>query len=974
MMVFFNPLFYTVLNLDLSSSIIEMELEASLFNTPEWKFDTNRIIKDISISADGTYIAVGANQVIFFYNKSSRTQLWSYDIGFDIGTIDLSSDGKYLAVGGENAHLFMFNTFNDTSPLLWDRTYGGYIVKISSDGQFLATTRLVNIYNRIYFYNTSDSVALWSYTWTTFGSGLDVSANGSFILAGCGDNVYLFDKSGNTPYWSFNTGDSIQCISFSSDGNYFVVGNSYVGDDLFLFNFTNKFSPSLLWSSNIGGAVTLDISWDGSYITIGCANDRLYLFHKTSSEPLWYKVFDTFIREVAISSDGSFITTVTGEMLHPDQVDISLYLFSKQSSTQLWKYKPLNYWFTNVAISSKGDHIVVGGHDEWVYYFYCPYTPFPFTLTSNAGNPDDDGNFDLLLNDAVAADNFTLYYSDSFITEINENCTMIAEGIVSQFYTILGLRNGDYYYIVEAINRYGTHLSTCIQISVRHPPGLFTLDIDADVPDMDGIVFLNWTESSNADNYSIYLYNHPIFEINESITLLKSNITALNFTLTLWKGLHYIVVVAYNGSGSTLSNNVFVDVQVPPKSFELTTNTDEIDKDGNFYLIWNKSKGADNYTVFVLDKEITEINETLSSLINNTIEVSFHVSGLESDDYYFIVVAFNQYGQSLSNCIHVSVQISPYSFTLTTDADPIDTDGVFNLTWDVSLYADNYSIYMYDKLITEVNSSIGILEEGFKFLTYPISGLSDGDYYYVVVAYNEFGNISSNCIKVLVRLAPGAFTLNSTPDIPDSDGVFDLTWTVSLRADNYSVYMYNHYISEINSSLTILAKEVLQYDYHISDLSNNRYYFIIVAHNTYANTTSNCITVIIGKPPGSFSFYIEADIPDRDGEIDLSWDTSEEAKNYSIYAFNKPITEINGSLTVIASGITSLSYHVSGLSNGDHYFIVVAYNEYGERLSSSIHVRVQLPTDREIPFGDFYLIIFFVTCTCLVLIKKRRSI
>ena len=599
--------------------------------------------------------------MIFFYNKSSYTPLWSYNTGFDIGSISLSSDGKYLAVGGENAHLFMFNTFNYTSPLLWDRTYGGSTVKISANGQFLATTRLVNVYNRIYFYNTSNSVALWSYTWSTFGSGLDVSYSGSFILAGCGDNVYLFNNSGDIPYWSFNTGDRVKCLSFSSDRNYFVVGNDYVGDDLFFFSFTNTSSPSLLWSSNIGSAESLDISLDGSYIAIGCANNILYLFHKTSSDPLWYKLFDTYIREVAISSDGSFITAVTGEMMHPDQVDISLYFFSKQSSTQLWKYIPLNYWLTNVAISSNGNHIVAGGLDEWVYYFYCPYAPFSFTLTSNAGNPDSDGNFDLLWNDAVAADNFTLYHSDNFITEINENCTMIAENIVNPFYTISGLKDGDYYYIVEAINRYGTHLSTCIQISVRHPPGPFTLDTNADVPDMDGIIFLNWTQSLNADNYSIYQYNYPIFKINESITLMESNIITLNFTLTLWKGLHYIVVVAYNESGRTLSNNIFVDVQVPPKSFELTTDTSEIDKDGNFYLIWNESKGADNYTVFIHNEEITEINETLISLINNTIELSFLVSGLKSDKYYFIVVAYNQYGQLVSNCIITIIIFNPAS-------------------------------------------------------------------------------------------------------------------------------------------------------------------------------------------------------------------------------------------------------------------------------------------------------------------------
>ena len=61
-----------------------------------------------------------------------------------------------------------------------------------------------------------------------------------------------------------------------------------------------------------------------------------------------------------------------------------------------------------------------------------------------------------------------------------------------------------------------------------------------------------------------------------------------------------------------------------------------------------------------------------------------------------------------------------------------------------------YSIYVYNSYITQVNSSVVLLEVQIGNSPYLISGLLDGTYYYVVVAFNEYGNTSSNCIQVIV--------------------------------------------------------------------------------------------------------------------------------------------------------------------------------------------------------------------------------
>jgi hypothetical protein len=50
-------------------------------------------------------------------------------------------------------------------------------------------------------------------------------------------------------------------------------------------------------------------------------------------------------------------------------------------------------------------------------------------------------------------------------------------------------------------------------------------------------------------------------------------------------------------------------------------------------------------------------------------------------------------------CVWNSFPILPGLFSILSDADDPDTDGNFNITWTLSAYADNYSLY--------VSSSVG---------------------------------------------------------------------------------------------------------------------------------------------------------------------------------------------------------------------------------------------------------------------------
>jgi ABC-type transport system substrate-binding protein len=93
--------------------------------------------------------------------------------------------------------------------------------------------------------------------------------------------------------------------------------------------------------------------------------------------------------------------------------------------------------------------------------------PESFVLSSNAGTPDDNGNFDLTWTSAVGAVSYSVYRYSSFITEINGSLTLLGDGITDLSLALSGYTDGTYYFIVVAHNAYGDTLSKCIEVIVQ---------------------------------------------------------------------------------------------------------------------------------------------------------------------------------------------------------------------------------------------------------------------------------------------------------------------------------------------------------------------------------------------------------------------------------------------------------------------------------------------------------------------------
>ncbi|MHA2254352.1 MAG: hypothetical protein ACXAD7_28675, partial [Candidatus Kariarchaeaceae archaeon] len=93
-----------------------------------------------------------------------------------------------------------------------------------------------------------------------------------------------------------------------------------------------------------------------------------------------------------------------------------------------------------------------------------------------------------------------------------------------------------------------------------------------------------------------------------------------------------------------------------PGEFTLTSDAGVPDDDGNFVLSWTASEGADGYSVYVSPVGcISDPSQLTVPLAFNITDLTYAITDLPNGTYYFVVVAHNIVGMTLSNCEQVVV-------------------------------------------------------------------------------------------------------------------------------------------------------------------------------------------------------------------------------------------------------------------------------------------------------------------------------
>jgi len=220
--------------------------------------------------------------------------------------------------------------------------------------------------------------------------------------------------------------------------------------------------------------------------------------------PVWtYSTgINPWITSVAISSTGEYIVAGNWEYHILDEYAMeeidygNVYFFKQESNIPVWHYRTGTI-VPSVSICSDGKYLAAGS-DEGIHAFEVDTTPSYFTVFTNADEPDEDGMFALMWSPVENAQNYSVYSSKSFITEINQSLTLLADQNATSPYFI-NSASGTYYFIIVAHEEEGDFISNCIEITVS------PIAIQVHYPS------LNQVFGHDAPNYSISV-SGPAFE------------------------------------------------------------------------------------------------------------------------------------------------------------------------------------------------------------------------------------------------------------------------------------------------------------------------------------------------------------------------------------------------------------------------------------------------------------------------------
>jgi hypothetical protein len=345
--------------------------------TPLWVYHTGGTINSVSISENGSYIAVGvgfnlSSGAVLLFDRAGNL-LWEHQTDRIIGGVTISANGSRIEANGylilpgpageyANAEVYAFDS---NGSLLWNRTAG-----FPSSGAMSADGSKVAVVG-------SDSVALltwegqvlWNYSApagsssSEGSSAITLSQNGSRVAVGTNE-VTMLGSSGNS-IWTYGglflvSGND---VALTPDESLVAVGNSHTGVNGSVLLLTGQ--GALLWEHHVDSAV----------LSAALLPNGSSIGYVTNWNALFYDSAGTLLANYTTDGESSLLPTANGLFLLGGGGGSGLVLFNPVGRL-LWSY-PLNSVQTE-AVSSDGAFAaassgLVGqggqGHPSTLYFF-----------------------------------------------------------------------------------------------------------------------------------------------------------------------------------------------------------------------------------------------------------------------------------------------------------------------------------------------------------------------------------------------------------------------------------------------------------------------------------------------------------------------------------------------------------------------------------------------------------------------------
>lgn len=645
----------------------------------------------------------------------------------------------------------------------------GYDIVIDSEGFIYIAGKEYNntkgAYDVIIAKYDNSSNQLWKRYWggtsNDIGSSIDIDSSDNIYIVGrtetygVGDYdvcVIKYNKFGHFKWnrtWGGSEFDAGYGVAIDNGDNVYVTGytESYstFGDILLLkYNKTGHLKFNSMW-----GGVDTDLAYD---LTITLFGD-IYITGYTSS--FGAITSDLLLVKYNSSLEVDFYTTWGGPLQDEGRSIVSdsegnIYIASNTKNYGAGGTDMTLLKF-NATDELEYNETWGGSENDFAYGIGRDLLNNTYVVGATESRGDIDGDICVVKFNYTGG--FQWYKTDG------DMLADVGYGIV--------LDTLDNIYITGTIENSGTGKDLYL-VKFSQLPDNFVIMSDTGSIDSDGNFTLSWQPSLDADNYSLYQYHMPIVEYNSSLIELVAGNTNRTYKIqNLGQNSYYFMTIAFNiYEGNTSSNCLKITVLFPPEDFYLADNEETPDTDGMVNLTWTPSQGAKNYSVYSHTSYIHEITNNGTLIINGLTNQSYLIEGLTNGEVYYAIVAKNDAGQKISNCSEIIVRRKPDTFNLYSDADVPDPDGSFDLIWSKSEYSDNYSVYFSTSFIEKVDHTIQSIynytpEFDWSTFRYSITGRISGVFYYRVVAFNEYGNSSSECLEISVQLPEHSFSSSS---------------------------------------------------------------------------------------------------------------------------------------------------------------------------------------------------------------------
>lgn len=244
-------------------------------------------------------------------------------------------------------------------------------------------------------------------------------------------------------------------------------------------------------------------------------------------------------------------------------------------------------------------------------------------------------------------------------------------------------------------------------------------------------------------------------------------------------------------------------------------------------------------------------------------------------------------------------------------------DMAVTLTWNAAENADSYNVYVD-----------GVLKEsGIKAASYTVLNLDNGREYSFAVSAVSSTNTESAKSDEVKATPHSSYIPAVVPEAPTGlkaearDGEVVLTWNSAERATFYNVY--------VNGELK--KSGITDTTYTVTGLTNGTEYGFAVSAVSSTDNEGAKSDEVKASPA-------KAEVPEvtpaaptglmaaaGDGQAELTWNASENAKSYTVYQDGK----------AIKIGLTDTRFTVTGLTNGTKYTFTVTATADKESVQSA---------------------------------------